>query len=70
MALVKTSELANKRGSRKLEPPIAPAKATPPKRRKIAAKPQTAGERLAAATQELAGSVFGSSYTCLGTNVC
>ena len=59
MALVKTSALANKRGARKAaEPaPPTPVKTPPPKRRKTIAKPQSAAERLAAATQELAGGV-------------
>lgn len=58
MALVKTSALANKRGSRKAETPAAPAKTPPPiAKRRRATAPQTVAERLGAATQELAGGV-------------
>ena len=59
MALVKTSELAAKRGAQKTPLPAVqePTKARPPKRRRVNAKPQTAGERLSAAAQELAGGV-------------
>lgn len=61
MALVKTSELATKRGSRKANPtpdqPEPAKQAAPAAKRRRAALPQTIAERLGAATQELAGGV-------------